>query len=325
MGNSDKKIIGWAKEVLKIEAEAISILISRVDDNFIKASQILYKCKSRIVVTGMGKAGMIANKFSATLASCGIPSIWLHPAEALHGDLGRVVKDDVVVALSYSGETDEIKNLIPFLKRIGAKIISITGNKKSTLASFSDVTLDVEIEKEACSLGLAPTTSTTAMLALTDALSVTLQRLKKFKREDFALFHPQGSLGRKLLLRVGDIMRKGKSHPIVKEDAKISEVLVEITKSRAGAASVVDKKGLLVGIFTDGDLRRHLDSDKDLMNKKIKEVMTSNPRTINRDMLVSESIRIFEKYRIDELPVVDENHRPIGMLDVQDLLQTGVI
>ena len=322
--NKDTEILLWAREVLNIESKAIYKIISRLDKNFLSAVDIMYKCKGRIIASGMGKAGIIARKFSATLSSTGTPSIWLHPAEALHGDLGRVTRDDTAVILSYSGETEEVKNLIPFLKRIGAKMISLTGNLKSTLAEFSDVVLNVEIEKEACPLGLAPTTSTTVMLALCDALSVVLQRLKKFRREDFALFHPQGSLGKRLFLRVSDIMRKGKANPIVSVDMKVSQVLVKITQARAGAASVIDKKGMLAGIFTDGDLRRHLKIDPKLTSKKIGQGMTKDPITVFPDMLASEVMRILQERKIDEVPVVDKNKKPVGMLDIQDLLKAGI-
>ncbi|MEW6170597.1 MAG: KpsF/GutQ family sugar-phosphate isomerase [Candidatus Omnitrophota bacterium] len=314
-----------AKEVLKIEAKAISNLISHINGGFKKAVDLVASCKGRIVVTGMGKAGIIGQKISATLSSTGSPSLFLHSAEAIHGDLGRVTKDDVVICLSNSGETEEVKSLLPILKKIGAKLISLTGNPKSTLAKFSDVVLDVSVEKEACPLGLAPTASTTAMLAMGDALSVCVQDIKGFKEKDFALFHPGGLLGKKLLLKVEDIMRKGINNPVLKEDKKVSEVLFAITKCRAGAASLVDKKGRLTGIFTDGDLRRHLESDSSLIKRKVKDVMTKNPTTINKEKLAVEAMRILQEKRIDELPVVDNKYQPVGMLDVQDLLKAGLI
>ncbi len=325
MNKADKRdILASAEEVLNIEAKAISEITKSLGKEFLLAVDILYKCRGRVVTSGMGKAGIIAQKFSATLSSTGTPSIWLHPAEALHGDLGRVSEDDTVVILSYSGETEEIRNLIPFLKRIGTKIVALTGNLKSTLVEFSDVALNVGIEKEACPLGLAPTTSTTVMLVLCDALSVVLQKLKGFRREDFALFHPRGSLGKRLFLRVSDIMRRGKANPAVPVDMKVSRVLVKITQARAGAATVVDKKGRLAGIFTDGDLRRHLKNDSDLINKAVGQVMTKNPVTVSCDMLASEAMLILQKRRIDEVPVVGENSKPVGMLDIQDLLKAGI-
>jgi arabinose-5-phosphate isomerase len=318
-------IIKRAKEVFRLEAEAVRALANKLDHNFVQAVEAISNCKGRVVVTGMGKAGIIGQKISATLASLGTPSIWLHSAEAIHGDLGRVTKNDIVIALSNSGETEETKNLIPILKKIGAKIIAITGNKDSGLAKHSDLVLDVSVKKEACSLGLAPTSSTTAMLAMGDALAVCLVEKKGFKEKDFALFHPGGALGKKLLLKVEDIMRKGKANPVVSEDARVKDVLYAITGARAGAASVVDKRGKLTGIFTDGDLRRHLEADTNLNVKKVKEVMTKNPITIQPQKLAIEALRILEEKKIDEIPVVDKNRKPAGMLDVQDVLRAGLV
>ncbi|MFH1622060.1 MAG: KpsF/GutQ family sugar-phosphate isomerase [Candidatus Omnitrophota bacterium] len=314
-----------AKRVLNIESKAIKELVRKVDDSFDKAIQILTRCKGRVVFTGMGKAGIIAQKISATMSSTGTPSLFLHSAEAIHGDLGRVTKGDIVIALSNSGETEEVKKLLPLIKKMGAKLISFTGNKKSTLAKYSDVVFNVEVKQEACPLGLAPTSSTTAMLAMGDALCVCLLKAKKFKEEDFAFYHPGGSLGKRLLLKVEDIMRKGVTNPIVGENKLVKEVLYAITKARAGAASIVNKKGKLIGIFTDGDLRRHLDGGTNLPTLKIKEVMTKNPITVNNEQLAVEALRILEEKKIDEVPVVDKSHRPVGMLDIQDLLRAGLI
>ena len=318
-------ITKWANEVLKTEIEGILRLKKSLNSEFFAAINILSTCKGIVVVTGMGKAGIIGQKFSATLSSTGTSSFWLHPAEAVHGDLGRIRENDVVVALSYSGETDEIKNLIPFVKKIGAKIIAITGNIKSSLARYADSSISVEVKKEACALGLAPTTSTTAMLAICDAMSVVLQRMKRFKEKDFAFFHPRGSLGRRLLLRVKDIMRKGRFNPIVRENALVKDVLVKITSSHAGAASVVDKKGKLIGIFTDGDLRRNLECHPQLLKQKIKVVMTKKPTVIKDEDLASQALKVLEKKKIDEIPVVDKDYLPVGMLDIQDLIAAGII
>ena len=318
-------ILSRAKEVFKIEAEAIASLSSKLDDNFVQAVEAMYNCRGRVVVSGMGKTGIIGQKISATLSSLGTPSIWLHSAEATHGDLGRVTKDDVVIVLSNSGETEETKNLLPILKKIGARIIAITGNKNSTLAKYSDIVLDVSVKKEACTLGLAPTSSTTAALAMGDALAVCLVEKKGFKEKDFALYHPGGLLGKRLLLKVEDIMRKGKANPIVKEEAIVKDVLYAITGARAGAASVIDKSGRLSGIFTDGDLRRHLERSTDLASRKVKEVMTKNPVTIHPRQLAAEALRILEEKKIDELPVVDERANPGGMLDIQDILRAGLV
>lgn len=318
-------IIRRAKQVLDIESEAISNLKKNINRSFAKAAQFIFASRGRVVVTGMGKAGIIGQKLSATLSSTGTPSLFLHSAEAIHGDLGRVTKDDVVIVLSNSGSTDEIKKLLPILKKIGAKIIAITGNVKSILARYSDVVLNTYVKKEACPLGLAPTASTTAMLAMSDALAVCLLELKGFKEMDFAFYHPGGNLGKRLLLKVDDIMRSGLNNPVVKEDKRISQVLVKITQSRAGSASVVNKKGRLVGIFTDGDLRRHLEIDSNLTRRKVKEVMTKNPITVGPAMLAAEAMRILQDKKIDEVPVVDKNKRPVGLLDVQDLLKAGLV
>jgi arabinose-5-phosphate isomerase len=314
-----------AKEVLSIEASAIVALKRRIGRDFKRALELILKSKGRVVVSGMGKTGIIAQKLSATLASTGTPSLFLHLAEASHGDLGKVTADDVVIILSNSGSSDEVKQLLPFLKKIGAKIISLTGNKKSILAKHSDVVLDVSVKKEACPLGLAPTASTTATLAMSDALAVCLLELKGFKEKDFAFFHPGGALGRQLLLKVEDIMRTGKSNPVVSEEKRVSEVLLKITQARAGAALVVNKQGKLVGIFTDGDLRRHLETDEELPKRKIKEVMTKNPLVVKKDRLAAEALHILEERKIDEVGVVDEKRRLVGLLDVQDLLRAGVV
>ena len=314
-----------AREVLRLEAEGISNLIPRIDKNFIKAANLLNVCERMIIVTGMGKPGIIAQKISATLASLGISSLFLHPADAIHGDLGRVVKDDVVVVLSNSGQTEEILKLLSTIKKIGARLITLTGNIKSELARNSDVVLDVSVKKEACPLGLAPTASTTAMLAMGDALAMVLVDMKGLKKEDFAFYHPGGSLGKKLLRKVEDIMRKGRQNPVVKEDAVIKDVLLVITGSKAGSALVVDTKGKLAGIFTDGDLRRHLESDTDLTSKRVSEVMTKNPIVIKKGRLAQEALSVLRQKKIDEVPVVDDKGRPAGLIDVQDLLKAGLV
>jgi arabinose-5-phosphate isomerase len=318
-------VIKRAKEVLDIEACAIKSLKTRIGKNFEKAVSIILKAKGRVVVSGMGKTGIIGQKLSATLASTGTPSLFLHTAEAIHGDLGKVTADDVLVILSNSGSTDEMRQLLPLLKKIGSKIIALTGNHKSLLAKYSDVVLDVSVKKEACPLGLAPTASTTATLAMADALAVCLLERKGFKEKDFAFYHPGGVLGKRLLLTVDDIMRRGTANPIVQEDKKLSEVLLKITQARAGSATVVDKKGAITGIFTDGDLRRHLGTDVDLPRRKIKDVMTKNPTVIRKEMLAVEALRILREKKIDELPVVDSNNHPVGLLDVQDLLKAGLV
>jgi arabinose-5-phosphate isomerase len=312
-----------AREVFDIEAQAVLALKKNIGPEFVKALELMKKARGRVVVSG--KTGIIAQKFSATLASTGTPSLFLHLAEASHGDLGKVTADDVVIILSNSGSTSEVKQLLPFLKKIGSKIIALTGNAQSALAKYSDVVLDVSVKREACPLNLAPTASTTAALAMADALAVCLLEEKGFKERDFALFHPGGALGRRLLLTVADIMRTGKSNPQVSEDKTVSHVLLKITQARAGAALIVNAKGKLLGIFTDGDLRRHLESDPDLPRRLIKDVMTKDPLVVARDTLAAEALHLMEERKIDELPVVDEKHRAVGLLDVQDLLRAGIV
>ena len=314
-----------ARQVIKVERDALSQLISRIDHNFKKACALILKSKGRVVVTGMGKPGFIAQKISATLSSTGTPSLFLHPAEALHGDLGRVMKNDVVIAFSSSGQTEEILKLLPVIQKIGAKLIAVTGNVRSPLAQFSDVALDVSVKKEACPLNLAPTASTTVMLALGDALALTLSEKKGFKEADFAFYHPGGNIGKKLLLKVSEIMRKGKDHPVVAESVKVKEVLYRITQARAGSASVVNAKGALSGIFTDGDLRRHLESGEQILECPVRDVMTKKPVTVAAHRLAVEASDILRNKKIDELPVVDKRGRPVGLLDVQDLLKAGIV
>ena len=321
--SSSRSSLRRARQVLQIEAEAISRLIPRIGRDFESAVDLLLACKGRVVVTGMGKGGLVGQKLSATLASTGTPSLWLHPAEAIHGDLGRVTKDDCLIAISNSGETPELTQLLPIIKQIGASLIALTGKTDSTLAKHSDVVLDVSVKREACSLNLAPTASTTATLAMGDALAVVVAERRGFKERDFALFHPGGQLGRRLLLRVQDLMRTGPAHPVVRERTLVKDVVLAITKARAGCASVVDGAGRLLGIFTDGDLRRHLESSPNLALMRVGEVMGRHPKTIAADRLAAEAIRVLREHKIDELVVVDTRRRPVGLLDVQDLLKAG--
>ncbi len=314
-----------ARQVIKIERDALSSLLSRIDGNFAKACDLILKSKGRVVVTGLGKPGFIAQKISATLSSTGTPSLYLHPSEALHGDLGRVMREDVVLAFSNSGETEEIVKLLPLVKKIGAKLVAFTGNKNSPLARYSDVVLDVSVKKEACPLNLAPTASTTVMLAMGDALAVELLERKGFRTEDFAFYHPGGKLGKKLLLRVRDIMRTGRRNPVVSGNMKVKDVLYKITEARAGSATIVDKRGKLKGIFTDGDLRRHLDAGAQILDRAVAGVMTKDPVTISEEKLAAEALEILRSRKIDEVPVVDKNRRPVGLLDVQDILRAGIV
>ncbi|MBU0650696.1 KpsF/GutQ family sugar-phosphate isomerase [bacterium] len=322
-------IINKAKEVLQIERDALSYLINKINGDFEKAIDLILSSKGRVIVTGMGKPGLIGRKISATLASTGTPSLYLHPAEAIHGDLGMILREDVVIAISNSGETEEIIKLIPLIKRIGCKLIAMSGNTKSTLAKNSDILLDVGVEKEACCFGLAPTSSTTAALAMGDAIAVVLACMKNFKAEDYALLHPGGELGRKLMIKVSEVMRKGKNNPTIIGESSIEQAIDLVTSAKAGAVTIVDDNGCLLGVFTDGDLRRLCINPekrkKDISKIKLKEVMTVNPRYINKDQLAVEALRLMQDKRIDELPVVDDNNKVVGMLDVQDLLKMGLV
>jgi len=318
-------VLKKAREVLRIEAKAIEDLAKRINNNFVRAVDVIIKCKGRVIVTGMGKTGIIGRKIASTLSSTGTPSLWMHSAEAVHGDLGQVTRNDVVIVISSSGETDETKQLLPLVKKIRSKIIALTGNRKSTLAQFSDIVLDVSVKNEGCPLGLAPMASTTVTLAIGDALAACLIVRRGFKKEDFAFYHPAGSLGRKLILKVEDIMRRGSYYPKVKESTMVKDVLLAITQARCGSACVLNTKGKFVGIFTDGDLRRHLKADIKLLTRKVSEVMTMNPTTISKDKLAVEALAILQEKKIDELPVVDGKGKLKGLLDIQDLLKAGLV
>ena len=318
-----------AKQVLRIEAEAISRLIDRVDDNFDRAIELVLNCPGRVVVTGMGKSGHIGNKIAATLASTGTPALFLHPAEGIHGDLGMVTRGDVVIAISNSGETDELTRMLPSLKRLGIKIIALTGNKDSSLGKNSDVVIDVGVKEEACPLGLAPTASTTATLAMGDALAVVLLDRRGFKEEDFACYHPGGSLGKRLLLHVRDVMHSGDAVPKVSETTLVKDAIYEISSKKMGITSVVDGKGMLLGIISDGDLRRWMErteqAGENLLTKKVSEVMTRNPKVISGDALAAEAIDIMEGRSITSLLILDDQGRPTGVVHLHDLLKAGVM
>jgi arabinose-5-phosphate isomerase len=315
--------IAFARDVLLLESEAIKNLISCLNHNFKKAINLIFNCKGRVVVTGIGKAGIIGQKISATLASTGTPSFWIHSSEARHGDLGRIVSDDIALALSNSGET-EVVTLLPFLKQIGAKIIAITGNCQSSLAQHSDVTLDIGKIEEPCPLGLAPSASSTAMLALGDALALTIFKKRNLSMEDYALYHPGGELGRKLLT-VEMVMRKNEKNPVAYEDTPVLDVISIMTDTagKPGAVSIVNKQNNLVGFFTDGDLRRYLKNGISFLHGSVKEVMTQSPKVINARCLVAEAYKILKTHKIDQLPVVDDTNTLIGIIDVQDLLEVG--
>ncbi len=318
-------VLKMAKEVLETEARAIQRLTRRIGKDFERAVAVMADCRGRVIVTGMGKPGFIARKIAATLASTGTPSLYLHPAEAIHGDLGMVKKEDLVIAISNSGETEEIVRMLSTLKKIGVTLIAMTSNPKSPLAQNADILLDLGIDREACPLNLAPSTSTTAALAMGDALALSLLKRRGFREEDFALLHPGGSLGRKLL-KVKDLMRKAKDNPVVDENTPLEKALLVITSARAGSCTLVNKARKLTGIFTDGDLRRHLGDDGGMILKQpVKKFATRNPLSIQQDRLAAEALNLLRTRKIDELPVVDEENRVVGLLDVQDLLRAGFV
>ena len=323
------QVLKRAADVLRIEADGIISIIERLDDSFLRAIELLAGCSGKVVVTGMGKSGLICRKIAATLASTGTPSFFLHSGDAVHGDLGMVMKGDVVLAVSNSGETDEILKLLPHCRFLGLKLIVMTGNAESTLAKAADVVVNVGVKEEACPLGLAPTASTTAALAMGDALAVVLLEHKGFKEEDFAVRHPGGILGRRLLLRVEDLMHRGSELPIVRFDTAIKEALFEITDKRLGVTGVVDKQGNLVGIITDGDLRRGLQTHgTEIFSKSAQEVMTLAPRTIAKDALASEALARMEQNTprpITSLFVLDfQSKTPIGVIHLHDIFKAGL-
>ena len=317
-----------AKEALQIEADSILELIPRVDEHFGAALEMILHCPGRIIVTGMGKSGIIGRKIAATLASTGTPSFFLHPAEAIHGDLGMVTQGDVVLAISNSGETGEVLHILPSIRRIGARIIAMVGKPESTLAKNADIVLDVGVKKEACPLGLAPTSSTTATLAFGDALAMELLSARHFTENQFAIYHPGGSLGRKLLLTVGDITHKGDENPLVPSDMTVKDALFVITDKGLGAVSVVDGQGRLKGLLTDGDIRRGFAKSLDSLNKPVSELMTKSPKTITARKLAAEALHLMESNKphpITVLPVVDEEKKVVGLLHMTDLVHQGVV
>ena len=323
---SNRQYIELAEAVLDIESRAVAAQRQSLDEDFNKACDILLNCEGRVVVTGMGKSGHIARKIAATLASTGTPGFFVHPGEASHGDLGMITKHDVVLALSFSGETGEILNLLPVIKRQGVSLISMTGKPGSSLAINSNVHLKIHIEKEACPMNLAPTASTTASLALGDAIAVSLLTARGFGKEDFALSHPGGSLGRRLLLHVDDIMHTDTELPTVAKDTPLKDALLEMTRSRLGMTTILDESGTLAGIYTDGDLRRTLEDGSDeSLNAVIADVMTANCTTVPAGTLAYEALRVMEEKKINGLIIVDEDHKPVGALNMYDLLKSGVM
>ena len=323
--SADPKALDLAREVLRIEAAAIQALVTRIDNNFLRALDLILRCEGRVIVSGMGKSGHIARKIAATMSSTGTPAYFVHPGEASHGDLGMITSFDVIIALSYSGESQELMTILPVIKRQGAKLISMTGNALSSLARCADVHLDAAVDKEACPMGLAPTASTTAALALGDALAVALLDAKGFGAEDFARSHPGGFLGRRLLTRVSDIMRRDERLPMVQVDAMLSDAILEISKKGVGMVAIVDAERRVLGIYTDGDLRRTLVKKLDFNNTSVRSVMSPDPRCINPDALAAEVVQLMELHHISQMLVVDSQHKLIGALNMHDLLHAKVI
>ena len=319
------KALDLARQVLRIEGDAVLALIDRVDECFLQALSLILNCRGRVIVSGIGKSGHIARKIAATLASTGTPAYFVHPAEASHGDLGMITSEDVLIALSNSGESDELLNILPSIKRQGAKLVAMTGNPQSSLARDADTHLNAGVVQEACPHNLAPTASTTAALALGDALAVALLDARGFGADDFARSHPGGSLGRKLLTRIRDVMRTGDAVPTVLGDASVTEATLEISRGGIGMTVVVANDLKILGIFTDGDLRRAIVSNLDLQRLTVRDVMTVNPRRIDPDKLTAEAVKMMDKHKINQLPVADEDGRLIGALNMHDLFQAKAI
>lgn len=317
------KTLKRARNVLEIEARGILSLTERLDESFLQAVDLLYHCKGKVVVTGLGKSGLICRKIAATLSSTGTPSLFLHAGDANHGDMGMINKGDVVIALSNSGETEEMLKFVPIIKRLGVKLVAITGNADSNLSRAADVALNASVHEEACPLGLSPTASTTAALALGDALAVVLLEMRGFKEEDFALRHPGGTLGRKLLLKVEELMHRGAELPLVKENTAMKEAILEITSKRLGVTGVVNAQGLLVGIVTDGDLRRGLESKGDIFRFQARDLMTRNPKTVSGDALAAVAMGMMEEHSITSLFIL-EGKKPVGVIHLHDLLKAGI-
>jgi arabinose-5-phosphate isomerase len=320
-------VIEEARRVLRVEASAILDLVERIDERFERTVDLLFHCRGKVVLMGMGKSGLVARKIAATFASTGTPSFFLHPAEGLNGDFGMMAKEDVVIAISNSGETRELLEMLPLIKRYGNRLVTLTGNLKSTLAGAGDLSLDIHVAEEACPLGLAPTASTTATLAMGDALAVALMEKRGFKKEDFALRHPGGSLGKRLLLKVQDLMHVGRSLPMVGEMAPMKEAIFEITSKRLGVTGVCNEEGQLTGVVTDGDLRRALEKYDDLIKRKVTEVMTRNPKRVEKGALAAEAVQKMEEYSITSLFVFGDlrDRAPVGIIHLHDLLKAGIV
>jgi arabinose-5-phosphate isomerase len=318
---SNHKYIRHAREILLEEAEAVRCQSEHLDDEFIRAVDLVLSCTGRVVVTGMGKSGLVGRKISATLASTGTPSLFLHPGEAVHGDLGMVTPSDIVIAISNSGEVDEVLAILPSLKIIGVPLIAITESRTSTLAKNCDLILQVKVEREACPLGLAPTSSTTAVMAFGDALALVLLEARDFRREDYAVYHPGGALGRRLLLTVEKLMYCGSKMPVISERKTVREAVITMTRGNFGAAVAVDAAGVLTGIITDGDLRRIFEKYREPLDLLVEQVMTVNPKTITQEKLAAEAMHVMESKEISVLPVVDLHNKPVGIVHLHDIIR----
>ena len=312
------------KEIIRIEAEAIAALESHINGNFAASVDLIFNAKGRVVLTGMGKSGIIARKIAATMNSTGTPSAFMHPSDAVHGDLGMVTPDDVVICISKSGDTAELRQLLPRFQQLGVKVIAMVGNLNSPLSKQSDFVLDTSVKEEACPYDLAPTSSTTAALVMGDALAITLLQKRNFTKEDFALFHPGGNLGKQLLLKVDAMMITGSDIPLVKENVSVSDAIAEISSKRLGATCVVNDTGILCGMLTDGDLRRLLQRRIDISNLTVGQVMTQNPKAISQNMLAAQALEVMESYKITQLVVVNTDHHPIGILHLHSLVEAGL-
>jgi len=322
--NNRKKIIRIATKTILTELKAVKQQLNHIDSNFIKAVEVINNCKGRIVVIGIGKSGLIGKKIVATFSSIGVPSIFVHPTEIMHGDLGMIVSGDIILILSYSGETEEIKKIFPAIKNMNLYIILITGRKNSVLSKMCNIVLNVKIQKEACPFNLVPTSSTTAMLVIGDALAMAVSGIRGFRKEDYAKFHPGGTIGKKLFLTVKELMHTGKENPVIYQNKTVKEALIVMTKTKFGCTSVINEKGCVVGCFTDGDLRRKLQFNSNLLDKKLSEVMTVNPKTITEDKLAYEASEMMQKFNCDNLIVVNKNNHPIGIIDERDLILAGI-
>lgn len=319
-----EKICELGRAVIETEAKMISSLVDRIDHHFAKACQYLHDCEGRIAVMGVGKSGHISKKIAATFASTGSPAFFIHPSEAKHGDMGMVTKKDVLLILSNSGESEEIISILPFIKRLHIPLITLTGKPRSTLAKAATINIDVSVKKEACPLGLAPTSSTTAALVMGDALAMALLDKRGFTENDFALSHPGGTLGRRLLLQVDEIMNQHGDVPVVPHNASLQEALLEMTQKKLGMTTVVNEHGALIGVFTDGDVRRAFDKNTDIKKTCIHQVMSKNPKTISRELLAAEALNLMETHKITSLIITDDQHRPIGIIHIHDILRAGV-